>query len=58
MARLDTEALVLRVVDYGESDRIAHLLTPETSRLTVIAKGARRSRKRFPGALDLLCHVA
>jgi DNA repair protein RecO (recombination protein O) len=58
VARLDTEALVLRVVDYGESDRIAHLLTPETSRLTVIAKGARRSRKRFPGALDLLCHVA
>jgi len=58
VARIDTEALVLRVVDFGESDRIAHLLTPETSRLTVIAKGARRSRKRFPGALDLLCHAA
>lgn len=58
MARLDTEALVLRVVDFGESDRIAHLLTPGTSRLTVIAKGARRSRRRFPGVLDLLCHVA
>lgn len=58
MSRLDTEALVLRVVDFGESDRIAHLLTPESARLTVIAKGARRSRKRFPGALDLLCHVS
>lgn len=58
MARLDGEALVLRVVDFGESDRIAHLLTPMASRLTVIAKGARRSRKRFPGALDLLCHAA
>jgi DNA repair protein RecO (recombination protein O) len=58
LSRLDTEALVLRLVDLGESDRIAHLLTPETSRLTVIAKGARRSRKRFPGALDLLCHAA
>jgi DNA repair protein RecO (recombination protein O) len=57
VARLDSEALVLRVVDLGESDRIAHLLTPETSRLTVIAKGARRSRRRFPGALDLLCHA-
>jgi len=44
---------VLRVVDFGESDRIAHLLTPATSRLTVIAKGARRSRRRFPGTLDL-----
>lgn len=46
---------MLRVVDFGESDRIAHLLLPAASRLTVIAKGARRSRKRFPGALDLLC---
>lgn len=58
MARLDTDALVLRVVDFGESDRIAHLLTPATSRLTVIAKGARRSRRRFPGTLDLFNHLA
>jgi DNA repair protein RecO (recombination protein O) len=58
VARLDSEALVLRVVEFGESDLIAHLLTPTHSRLTVIAKGARRSRKRFPGALDLLCHVS
>lgn len=49
---------MLRVADFGESDRIAHLLLPGASRLTVIAKGARRSRKRFPGALDLLCLAA
>ena len=54
MPTLEAQALVLRVVDLGESDRIAHLLTPATSRLTVIAKGARRSRRRFPGTLDLL----
>ena len=58
MPTLETEALVLRVVDFGESDRIAHLLTPATSRLTVIAKGARRSRRRFPGTLDLFNHLA
>ena len=58
MATLETQALVLRVVDFGESDRIAHLLTPATSRLTVIAKGARRSRRRFPGTLDLFNHLA
>jgi DNA repair protein RecO (recombination protein O) len=58
VARLDTEALVLRVVAHGESDLIAHLLTPEASRLTVIAKGARRSRRRFPGLLDLFHHLA
>jgi DNA repair protein RecO (recombination protein O) len=50
---LETPALVLRVVDFGESDRIAHLLTPATSRLTVIAKGAKRSKRRFAGTLDL-----
>jgi DNA repair protein RecO (recombination protein O) len=58
VSRLDCEALVLRIVDFGESDRIAHLLTPATSRLTVIAKGARRSRRRFPGILDLFNHLS
>jgi DNA repair protein RecO (recombination protein O) len=50
---LHTEALVLRAVDFGESDRIVHLLTPALGRLPAIAKGARRSRRRFPGTLDL-----
>lgn len=48
-----TEALVLRTVDLGESDRIAHLLCPSHGRIPAIAKGARRSRRRFPGTLDL-----
>jgi DNA repair protein RecO (recombination protein O) len=55
---LHTEALVLRAVDFGESDRIVHLLTPATGRLTAIAKGARRSAKRFPGTLDFFNHLA
>lgn len=49
---------MLRVVEFGESDLVAHLLLPQASRVTVIAKGARRSRKRFPGALDLLCRIS
>ncbi len=53
MLSLHTEALVLRAVDFGESDRIVHLLTPAAGRLPAIAKGARRSRRRFPGTLDL-----
>lgn len=57
MARIDTEALILRSVDFGESDRIVHLLVPEMGRLTAIAKGARRSVKRFPGTLDLFNHL-
>lgn len=53
MPGIEGEAVVLRAVDFGESDLIAHLLMPEVGRLTVIAKHARKSQKRFPGSLDL-----
>jgi DNA repair protein RecO (recombination protein O) len=49
---LQTQALLLRSVAFGESDRIVHLLTPRKGRVTAIAKGARRSTRRFPGTLD------
>jgi len=52
-----TEALILRSIDFGESDRILHLLVPEIGRLPAIAKGARRSVRRFSGTLDLFNHV-
>ena len=48
---------MLRAVDFGESDLIVHLLTPASGRLTAIAKGARRSTRRFPGTLDLFNHL-
>jgi DNA repair protein RecO (recombination protein O) len=57
VALLQTEALVLRVIEFGESDRIVHLLAPDSGRLTAIAKGARRSVRRFPGTLDLFNHL-
>ncbi len=57
MAGVRTEALILRSVDFGESDRIVHLLVPDSGRLTAIAKGARRSVRRFPGTLDLFNHL-
>ena len=58
MAALQCEAVLLRSVDYGESDRIVHLLTAGSGRLTAIAKGARRSHRRFPGTLDVFNHLA
>jgi len=45
---------VLRAVDFGESDRVVHLLTPDAGRVVAIAKGAKRSSRRFPGTLDVL----
>jgi len=53
----NTPALILRSVDVAESDRILHLLLPDHGRLTAVAKGARRSAKRFLGALDLFNHL-
>jgi DNA repair protein RecO (recombination protein O) len=46
------DGLLLRSVDFGESDRVLTLLTRESGKLSVLAKGARRSKKRFAGALE------
>jgi DNA repair protein RecO (recombination protein O) len=52
-----TEALLLKAVDYGESDRIVTLLTRDFGKVSALARGARRSRKRFGGALQPCCHL-
>ncbi|HJZ86316.1 MAG TPA: DNA repair protein RecO [Polyangia bacterium] len=49
----ETQAVVVRVVDYGEADRILTLLTRNHGKLGVIARGARRSRRRFGPSLGL-----
>ena len=54
MAEIRTRALVLRCFDQRESDRLVHLYTEREGRVSVIAKGARRSRRRFPGTLEIL----
>ncbi len=46
------QALVMSSVDYGESDRIVTLLTAGRGKLTAFAGGARKSRRRFAGALE------
>src|SRR3990170_7734190 len=44
-----TEAIILNSFDYGESDRILAFYTKEFGKLRGIAKGARRSKRRFVG---------
>src|SRR5947207_2885036 len=48
-----TEAVVLHAFDYLESSRIIRLLTRDSGLRSVLARGARRSAKRFGAALDL-----
>lgn len=52
MERFVDEALVLSTVDYGEADRLVTLLTREHGKLTAFAAGARKSKRRFAGALE------
>ena len=53
MAEATVEAVVLRLQDYREADRLVWLLTAARGRLSAVARGARKSRKRFGGDLDL-----
>ena len=53
MPLLRTEGIVLQSWDLGEYDRLVTLYTREHGRLAVVARGARRLRSRFAGALEL-----
>jgi len=46
-----TPCLVLKVVNFGDADRIVTLLTQEFGKVSALAKGARTSRRRFGAAL-------
>ena len=52
-----TNAIVIRSLDYGESDKIVTFFTKDFGKIKGIAKGARRSKKRFQNALDLFSHL-
>lgn len=49
---LRTKAIVLRRTNYGETDRILNLLTPE-GKLAVIARGVRKEKSRLAGSIEL-----
>ena len=49
MEEIRTRAFVLRTRSYGESDVIAVLLSADHGKLSGIARGARRSKRRFAG---------
>lgn len=48
-----TSAIVLHAFDYLESSRILRLMTRDAGVRSVLARGARKSKKRFSSALDL-----
>lgn len=48
----ETDGIVLDSRDHGESDLIVTLYCRDTGRITTIAKGARRSKRRFVNKLE------
>src|SRR5512134_2912392 len=53
-----SDALILRTYKLGEADRIVVFLTRDRGKKRGVAKGARRPRSRFMGALEPLTEVS
>src|SRR5205823_8176349 len=53
MPLLVSEAIILHAFDYLESSRIVRLVTRDAGMRSALAKGARKSRRRFGSGLDL-----
>lgn len=49
---LRTRAIILRRTNYGESDRILNLLTPE-GKVSALARGVRKEKSRLAGGIEL-----
>ncbi|HWI41784.1 MAG TPA: DNA repair protein RecO [Verrucomicrobiae bacterium] len=52
------EAVVISLSDYGESDLIVTVFSREQGKFRGIARGARKSRKRFAGALEMFARLS
>ncbi len=52
MNLVKTKAIVIRSIPYGESDLVVIFFSPAEGIIRGMAKGARKSRKRFQGSLE------
>jgi DNA repair protein RecO (recombination protein O) len=57
MLAVTDEAIVLALHDYAETDLVCTFFTLDHGKIRGIAKGGRRSRKRFGGALELFARL-
>ncbi len=57
MALRETEAIVLRTYPMREADLLVTLFTREEGKVRGVARSAKKSKRRFGGALEPLTHV-
>ena len=55
MPDFSTNAIVLKKIEFGDHDFIISFLTESNGKISVIAKNAKKSIKRFSGHFDLFC---
>jgi len=58
VTRIESEALVVRVVEVGEADAIATLVTEQVGKVSAVVRGARKGSRRLGGALEPIHTIA
>jgi DNA repair protein RecO (recombination protein O) len=58
VSRIESEALVVRTVELGESDVVATLVTEQAGKVGAIVRGARKGSRRVGGALEPVHTIA
>lgn len=53
MQQLKTKAIVLSRTNYGETDRIITVITPDSGKLSLMARGVRALRSKLAGGIEL-----
>lgn len=51
-----SKGIVLSIENFGEADRYVQFYTKDWGMISVLAKSARKSKRRYVGGLDLFCH--
>jgi DNA repair protein RecO (recombination protein O) len=57
MSFRSTCGIVLKVAEHAEADKLVTLYSPDLGRVTGIAKGARKSKRRFVNKLEEFSHL-
>lgn len=53
MNQLVTDGIILSRTNYGEADRIIKLLTPDSGKISLLARGVRKPKSKMAGGIEL-----
>ncbi len=53
MKSVVTEAIILKRINFSEADRIVTVITPNNGKLSLLAKGVRKSNSKLAGGLEI-----